>query len=106
MKKTYLNELLANQIIDEEDSKIHGKQKIYFPLSDAIPIIESYNEPKCDVVESSNLTKFDHSITENLTHEPTPEKMMAVGGFALAKYVKDNKIKIYQMFMWQIQMWI
>ena len=48
MKQTYLNELINNGYIDEEDSELDKRGKIYFPLVD-IPNeekISNYNNPE------------------------------------------------------------
>jgi hypothetical protein len=49
MKKTYLNELLHNGYIDEEDSVIDKRQKIYYHIVDvpasAPEKISNYTNP-------------------------------------------------------------
>jgi hypothetical protein len=56
LKKVYLNELINNALIDSVDSKIHGRQDIYYPL------IESFN----DNSDSSNSNVESLSFSSNL----------------------------------------
>jgi hypothetical protein len=60
LKKTFLNELENNGIIDHEISQIHGKQYIYYPL---VEPFDTYNFNTSDNNESSsfssNLSQFD-----------------------------------------------
>ena len=55
LKKTFLNELENNEIIDREISKIHGQQYIYYPLVE--PFDKNNNSESSSF--SSNLGIFD-----------------------------------------------
>ncbi|MGI9012484.1 MAG: hypothetical protein ACR2F1_15040 [Nitrososphaeraceae archaeon] len=55
LKKVYLNELINNAIIDYTDSKIHGRQDIYYPLTEPF----ENNSKNESLSFSSNSTLFD-----------------------------------------------
>lgn len=56
LKKTFLNELENNEIIDREVSKIHGQQYIYYPLVEPFDNNNTNGESSSF---SSNLGQFD-----------------------------------------------
>jgi hypothetical protein len=58
MKKTYLNEFLDNDLIDEVQSKVHKRQNIYYPLVD-LPVSTDTNQ---NTSLSSNLATFDEKL--------------------------------------------
>lgn len=57
LKKTFLNELENNGIIDHEISEIHGKQYIYYPLVEPFDNTNNNNSESSSF--SSNLGEFD-----------------------------------------------
>ena len=61
LKKVYLNELINNAFIDSVDSKIHGRQDIFYPLIE--PFNDNSDNSNSNNGEylsfSSNLDKFD-----------------------------------------------
>ena len=61
LKKVYLNELINNALIDSVDSKIHGRQDIYYPLIEPFnDNSDSSNSNGESLSFSSNLEQFDN----------------------------------------------
>lgn len=56
IKKVYLNELINNAIVDYTDSKIHGRQDIYYPLTEQL---DNNNDNNESLSFLSNLISFD-----------------------------------------------
>jgi hypothetical protein len=59
LKKTFLNELENNGLIDHEISQIHGKQYIYYPLVEPFDNKINNNDNNKSSSFSSNLSQFD-----------------------------------------------
>lgn len=72
MKKTYLNELINNGIIDYEFSNIHTKKYIYFPLVDSL-FNQSIDNKEYSSSFPSNFSGFDQTSQLNL---PIYEKIV------------------------------
>jgi hypothetical protein len=62
MKKTYLNELINNGLIDYESSKIDSRQYIYYPLGEPLYNTTSvtYNNHIENISSVPNLNRFDN----------------------------------------------
>jgi len=63
MKKTYLNELINNGLIDYESSKIDSRQYIYYPVVESpknLPSITFNNNHIDNISPLSNLNQFDN----------------------------------------------
>ena len=63
MKKTYLNELVNNGLIDYENSKIDSRQYIYYPVVESPknpPSVTFNNNPIDNISPLSNLNRFDN----------------------------------------------
>ena len=58
MKKTFLNELLHNGLIDEDESLVNKKWKVYFPIVDLADYEETQNDEE-SLSFLSNLGPFD-----------------------------------------------
>ena len=83
MKKTYLNEFLDNDLIDEVQSQLDKRQKIYFPLVDLdldLKASTSASETATETTEKisilSNMTSFDNFLQYPMII--TPPKRLAV----------------------------
>jgi hypothetical protein len=63
MKKTYLNELVNNGLIDYESSKIDSRQYIYYPVVESpknLPSVTFNNNHIDNISPLSNLNQFDN----------------------------------------------
>jgi hypothetical protein len=73
MKKTYLNELINNGLIDYESSKIDSRQYIYYPVVESpknLPSITFNNNHLDNISPLSNLNQFDNfSYLHNIIFE-------------------------------------
>jgi hypothetical protein len=59
MKQNYLNEFLSNELIDEHDSKLDKRQKIYYPIID-LPSIDQESSEK--ITKLSNPDRLDNIL--------------------------------------------
>jgi hypothetical protein len=67
LKKTYLNEFISNGLIDETNSVVDARQKIYYALID-LPVTDQKASEK--ITKLSNLDRFDNILQHPLISVP------------------------------------
>lgn len=92
IKKTYIDELLNNAIIDEAESKLDHRQKIYFPIIE----IDSEKEDE-KITNYRNLLQFDNFLQYNRIILPKyynniPENWLKLQILDLMKYQIDGGV--------------
>ena len=99
LKQTYLNEFLNNGLIDEEDSILDKRQKIYYPLID-LPINGSLESCK-EIKKLSNSDRMDNILQHPQILMPKnctniPDNWLELEIFDLIKYPsKLDKFELY-----------
>jgi hypothetical protein len=97
MKQNYLNEFLNNELIDEYDSKLDKRQKIYYPIID-LPTINQESEK---IIELSNSDRLDNILQHPQILMPKncnniPHNWLELEIFELIKYPsKLDKFELY-----------
>ncbi len=91
LKQTYLNELLNSGYIDEEDSDLDKRGKIYFPIVD-LPIVEISDYKNSD--EMDNFLQYSKIIPSKNFHG-IPEEWLKNEVLKLWKYpIKLSKFQL------------
>jgi hypothetical protein len=99
LKQTYLNEFLNNGLIDEEESILDKRQKIYYPLID-LPITE--NQESCEKIKKLSISdRMDNIlqhpqllVPKNCTN--IPENWLELEIFDLIKYPSNlDRFELY-----------
>jgi hypothetical protein len=99
LKETYLKEFLYNGLIEEEDSVLDGRQKIYYPLID-FPIIGNYESYR-KIKKLSNSDRMDNILQHSRLLMPkncinVPANWLELEIFDLIKYPFEiDKFEIY-----------
>jgi hypothetical protein len=96
LKQNYLNEYIDNGLVDEEDSVLDKRQKIYYPLIDL---------PTTDQREEITKLSISDRMDNILQHPPIlmpknciniPDKWLELEIFDLIKYPLElNKFELY-----------
>ena len=99
LKETYLKEFLNNGLIDEEDSVLDGRQKIYYPLID-LPTTGNYNSYE-KIKKLSISDRMDNILQHSRLLMPkdcinVPDNWLELEIFDLIKYpFKLDKFELY-----------
>lgn len=98
LKQTYLNEFISNGLIEEEDSILDKRQKIYYPLVD-LPVTSENSFEK--ITGLSNSDRLDNILQHPRILMPKnciniPDKWLELEIFDLIKYpFQLDKIELY-----------
>jgi hypothetical protein len=107
LKKQFLNELLANDIIGEIKSEIDGRQHIYYPLVDLeYEEEEDSKQQKQKITKLSNMLSFDNflhcpQIKVPRNYKDVPENWLIYEILTLAKYridISDDNSSVTDVF--------
>ena len=110
LRKTFLNELENNGIIDHELSKIHGKQYIYYPLVEPFDNPNNNNDSEFSSF-SSNLGQFDQisqyssTIYEKVRTKLTEEQLfyeikeLFPRRIEMTEFTTDSKEKELEVYL-------
>ena len=100
LKQTYLNEFLNHELIDEVESELDKRQKIYFPLVD-LPILAGNQETYEKIKKLSNSDRMDNILQHPQILLPKnciniPNNWLELEIFDLIKYpLKLDKFELY-----------